>query len=208
MKRPAAPDLPNSRPGTKPAQSTSTQSKPATKPLAANVDPASIQAKAQQLSQKLADERRHAAWLSGFRFSAFSLVMAVILVIGVLSLIPRVQELVTQRQQIDALQTQLSQTLADTTAKQAQREQWNDRTFVETQAREQLYFVEPGDVSYLVINDLQAGELTQANQNAATSGVQQTRTQWLGTLLNSVWVAGSAQVSPAPAATEPAPAAQ
>lgn len=152
------------------------------------------------MAQKLADERRRSAWLSGFRFSAFSLVMAGILVVGVLSLIPRVQELVTQRQQIDALQASISQTEADTTAKQAQREQWNDQTFVETQAREQLYFVEPGDVSYLVINDLKPGQLTQATQSAATSSVQQTQTQWLGTLVNSVWAAGNAQVT-APSST-------
>lgn len=179
-----------------------------TKPISPKLDAEAVKAKAQQMAQKIADERRRATWLSGFRFSAFSLVMAGILVVGVLSLIPRVQELVTQRQQIDALQASISQTQADITAKQAEREQWNDKTYVQTQAREQLYFVEPGDVSYLVINDLKPGELTQAAQSAATSTVQQTQTQWLGTLLNSVWAAGSAQMAPSTTTQQPTPAAQ
>ena len=34
-----------------------------------------------------------------------------------------------------------------------ERERWNDETFIMTQARERLYYVMPGEVSYLVIDD-------------------------------------------------------
>lgn len=165
-----------------------------------------MQSKAQQLAAKLADERRHAAWLSGFRFSAFSLIMAGVLSVGILSMIPRIQEIVTQRQQIDALNAEIAAAKADIAAKENERQQWNDRAFIETQARERLYYVEPGDISFLVINDLSPGQLTQQTAATATDAVQQTESHWLGNLLGSVWAAGNAP-GPAPtsAPTTPAP---
>lgn len=205
MKRPSAPASPaisekSGRSG--PAQNAAdllfggagSSSAPA---AAARPNRESVQSKAQQLAEKLADERRHAAWLNGFRFSAFSLVMAGVLAIGVLSLIPRIQELVTQRQQIDALNADIAATKADIAAKEAERAQWNDPTFVATQARERLYFVQPGDVSYLVINDLGPGALTAPSETAASAGVHQTESHWLGALVGSVWSAGNAPVTEA-----------
>lgn len=192
------------RPTTPAAPRTSTAPKVVAAEPTSPVDRDTIQSKAQQLAQKLADERRHAAWLNGFRFSAFSLVMAGVLVVGVLSLIPRIQELVTQRQQIAALEADIAATKADITAKEAERQQWNDETFIETQARERLYFVQPGDVSYLVINDLTAAQLTQPAAATATTTVEQTQGSWLGTLLGSVWSAGNSPVSTEPVATDPA----
>lgn len=154
-----------------------------------------VQTKAKQLTERLAEERRRAAWLSGFRFSAFSLILAGVLVVGVLSLIPRVQELVSQRQQISALKADIAATQADTQQKQTERQQWSDPTYVETQARERLYFVQPGDVSYLVINDLTPAQLASSTGQQATDTVQQTQGNWLGTLLGSVWTAGNTPIS-------------
>ena len=42
-----------------------------------------------------------------------------------------------------------------------ERERWNDETFIVTQARERLYYVMPGEVSYLVIDDRRGGEPRQ-----------------------------------------------
>lgn len=214
MKRPSAPNAASAQPGrgpgkaARPAQSAKPQtSEPGSS--RSPIDTDALQTKAKQFAQKLADERRHAAWLSGFRFSTFSLIMAGVLIVGVLSLIPRVQELATQRQQIDALKANIAATQADIEAKKVEREQWNDTTFIETQARERLFYVEPGDVSYLVINDLTPAQLASQTQSAVSTEVKQTESQWLGTLLGSVWAAGNAAVTvaptPAPATT---PAAQ
>lgn len=170
-------------------------------------DRAKVQSKAKALATQLAEQRRRSAWLSGFRFSAFSLIMAGVLTVGVLSLIPRVQELVTQRQQIAALQADIEATKASIAAKEAERKQWNDPNYIATQAREKLYFVKPGDVSYLVINDLTPGQLTQQTGEQATGTLEHTRSQWLGTLLSSVWGAGAAPVTPpTPTPTPSAPA--
>ncbi|MFM6974525.1 MAG: FtsB family cell division protein [Agromyces sp.] len=190
MKRPNAP-LGDGKSGQK-------RRKPSPKlPSRPVVDSTALKSRARQLASTLEDERRHAAWLNGFRFSAFSLIMAGVLIVGVLSLVPRIQELVIQRQQIDALQSDISSMQADITAKQSERLQWNDKTYIETQARERLYFVRPGDVSYLVINDLTPADLTLEHTAMATDTVQRTQSQWLGTLLGSVWSAGNATVVPA-----------
>lgn len=194
MKRP---DAPIGQPGVTGDRklSVNASAKSASAP-AASINREQLQSKAQAFAHKLADERRHAAWLNGFRFSAFSLIMAGVLVVGVLSLIPRIQELVSQRQQIQALQADISATKADISAKEAERAQWNDESFIETQARERLYFVQPGDVSYLVINDLTPAQLTAQNAQAATTEVVQAQDSWLGSLLGSVWSAGAATVLP------------
>ncbi len=168
------------------------------------------QQRARQLSETLAEQRRRSAWLNGFRFSAFSLILAVVLVVGVLSLIPRIQEFAAQRQQINALNADIAQIRADTAAKDAERQQWNDPTFIETQAREQLSYVNPGDVSYTVINDLPAQAAGGSTAAQARTTVQQTQSQWLVNLLGSVWSAGAATTgSSTPAPTAPSsPSAQ
>lgn len=126
------------------------------------------------------------------------------LVVGVLSLIPRIQEFAAQRQQINALNADIAQIRADTAAKDAERQQWNDPTFIETQAREQLSYVNPGDVSYTVINDLPAQAAGGSTAAQARTTVQQTQSQWLVNLLGSVWSAGAATTgSSTPAPTAP-----
>lgn len=137
--------------------------------------------------------------------------MAGVLSVGILSMIPRIQEIVTQRQQIDALNAEIAAAKADIAAKENERQQWNDRAFIETQARERLYYVEPGDISFLVINDLSPGQLTQQTAATATDAVQQTESHWLGSLLGSVWAAGNPPgpaPTTAPATPEPTGAAQ
>ena len=203
MKRPSVPAGDSSKPQ---------RASASPKPVPESADPAAtarkerVQGTARQFSARLAEERRRAAWRGGLRFSTFSLVMAGVLVVGVLSLVPRIQELVVQRQQITALNADIAAAQADTKAKQTQRSQYSDPTYVQTQAREQLYFVNPGDVSYLVINDLSPAALTSAGSQQATGSVQQTQSNWMGTLLGSLWVAGntpltSNQPTPTPTPT-------
>ncbi|HLP23929.1 MAG TPA: septum formation initiator family protein [Microbacteriaceae bacterium] len=200
MKRPSAP-APRKRTVAPSAPSAASGREAAKRPASPTIR-SEVQSKARVVAEQLATQRRRAAWLNGFRFSAFSLVMAGILTIGVLSLIPRIQELVVQRQQIAALQSDINQAKATMAAQEAERQQWNDPTFIETQARERLYFVQPGDVSYLVINDLTPGQLTLPSAHEATGAVEQTQSHWLGNLLSSVWGAGAAPVAPSTAPSQ------
>lgn len=132
--------------------------------------------------------------------------MAGILAVGVLSLVPRLQQIAEQQAQISALKAQNQVSKAELEAIRAEAENWTDPAFVATQARARLYYVKPGEVSYLVINDLPAGALTLPDQTVSST-LQTSSTDWLGSLVSSFWAAGQRQqiqAPPAPSGSAPA----
>ena len=141
-------------------------------------------------------------WLRSIRFSGFSLVMMVVLVLAVVVLAPSLRTYAEQRQQI----SQLSATVADQKVEvdqlTSQRERWNDRTYVTTQARERLSYVLPGDISFLVINDLPVVAPLEADASPVSTNIQSTTIDWLGSLFASTMTAGLAPQAAAPANPE------
>lgn len=138
-----------------------------------------------------------AGWLSGIRFSGFSLIMMGVLVLAVVVLAPTIAAFAAQRQEIAELRAAVSAQEEEVQRLRDQRERWNDETFIMTQARERLYYVMPGEVSYLVIDDRTPG----ANADAAaevSAEVTESKGDWMRTLLDSVMIAG---LAPAPATT-------
>ncbi|PPL14602.1 hypothetical protein GY24_15900 [Microterricola pindariensis] len=135
-------------------------------------------------------------WLRGIRFSGFSLIMMVILVLAVVVLAPGLRVLVEQRQEIAALSATVEAQRKDVDSLHAERERWNDRTFVITQARDRLYYVMPGEVSFLVI-DLPA-QVEESAQAPVTAEIQNTQLDWLQSMFASVMTAGLAESAPAP----------
>ena len=136
-------------------------------------------------------------WLSGIRFSGFSLIMMGVLVLAVVVLAPTIAAFAQQRQQIAELRAAVSQQEDEVQRLRDERERWNDETFIMTQARERLYYVMPGEVSYLVIDD--RSEAAKADATAAVSAeVTESKGDWMRTLLDSVMTAGLA-----PAPTDP-----
>ena len=132
-----------------------------------------------------------AAWLNGIRFSGFSLIMIGVLVLAVVVLSPTIAQ---QRQQIAELRTALSGQEEEVQRLRDERERWDDETFIMTQARERLYYVMPGEVSYLVIDD--RTEAAKADATADVSAhVTESKGDWMRSLLDSVMTAG---LAPAP----------
>lgn len=141
-------------------------------------------------------------WLGGIRFSAFSIIMMGVLVLAVVVLAPTISAFAEQRQQIAELRAEVSQHESELTALKAERERWSDETFIVTQARERLYYVLPGEVSYLVIDD--RGEAERAASEAPVSAeVTEAKGDWLRTLLDSAMTAGLAPAAGDPATTPP-----
>ena len=137
-------------------------------------------------------------WLSGIRFSGFSLIMMGVLVLAVVVLAPTIAAFAQQRQQIAELRAAVSQQEDEVQRLRDERERWNDETFIMTQARERLYYVMPGEVSYLVIDD--RTEAAKADATAAVSAeVTESKGDWMRTLLDSVMTAGLAPAPTAPA---------
>ena len=158
------------------------------------------------LSAAIAEQRRKATWLGGFQFSAFSVVLALVLLLGIVSLVPRIQPLAAQQAEINALKSELAQTRAEIEAMREERVQWSDSTFLASEARERLFYVMPGDVSYLVINDLPPEALTLP-QSQVSAELKRTDTDWIRSLFGSFWVASHSALEPStpaqPAPTDP-----
>ena len=79
-------------------------------------------------------------------------------------------------------------------------------TFIVTQARERLYYVLPGEVSYLVIDDRSDADKTEA-EHAVSADVTEAEHDWLSSLLDSVMTAGLAPGATDPSAPPADPAA-
>ncbi|AMB59085.1 FtsB family cell division protein [Microterricola viridarii] len=136
-------------------------------------------------------------WLRGIRFSGFSLIMMVMLVLAVVVLAPGLRVLVEQRQEIAALSARVETQLQQVESLRAERERWNDKTYVITQARDRLYYVMPGEVSFLVINDLPA-PVEESERAPISTEIQNTQLDWLQSMFASVMTAGLAESAPAP----------
>lgn len=140
-------------------------------------------------------------WLSGIRFSGFSLIMMGVLVLAVIVLAPTIAAFAQQRQQIAELRAAVSAQEEEVQRLRDERERWNDETFIVTQARERLYYVMPGEVSYLVIDDRTAAAKADATTEVSAE-VTESKGDWMRTLLDSVMTAGLAPEAAAP--TDPA----
>jgi len=136
-------------------------------------------------------------WLGGIRLSGFMVIMLGLVVLAAFVLVPTIGTYVDQRQRIAALEAAVEVSRDDVAALEAQRERWTDPAYITTQARERLYYVRPGEVVYLVDNDLPP-ELVPQEQREVSDEVRQTRTDWMSQLVRSVAVAGLAQTVRAP----------
>ena len=131
-------------------------------------------------------------WLGGIRLSGFMVIMLGLVVLAAFVLVPTIGTYVDQRQQIAALEAAVQLSREQVEELESQRERWNDPAYITTQARERLYYVKPGEVIYLVDDDLPP-ELEPQEQAPVSEDVEQTRTDWMTQLVRSVTEAGLAQ---------------
>jgi cell division protein FtsB len=133
-------------------------------------------------------------WLGGVRLSGFMVIMLGLVVLAAFVLVPTVGTYLDQRQQIAALQHAVAVSQSEVDDLEEQQKRWTDPAYITTQARERLYYVTPGEVVYLVDDDLPDA---QAPQDAApvSDEVAQTRTDWMSQLVRSVATAGLAQTA-------------
>lgn len=167
------------KPGT--ATSTKTPSKPTLKSRTTR-----------QPVQLASTETAAGSWLRGLRLSGFSFVMMGILVLAVVVLAPSVRTYAEQRQQIDELRATVAAQEAEVDNLKDERERWNDRTFVTTQARDRLSYVMPGDISFLVLNDTGATVDGSGDTAAVSTAIQDTEVDWVDSMFRSVMTAGLA----------------
>jgi cell division protein FtsB len=140
------------------------------------------------------EESRPAAWLRNFRLSGFALSLLLLIVAALVVLAPSLKTLVEQRQQIAELQTQVDDAKGAVTDLRGEVDRWKDPAYIEAQARNRLYYVFPGDISYLVIGE-GSGPKT-ADGQPISDKIQTTKVDWMRSLLSSVYTAGLTQATP------------
>lgn len=133
-------------------------------------------------------------WLGKVRISGFVVIMLGLVVLGTFVLVPTVGTYMDQRQQIQALRSAVALSQSEVADLQTQRERWSDPAYIRTQARERLGYTFPGEVVYLIDNDLPASATPQ-EQADVSQDVGQTRTDWMAQLVRSVAASGAAQVA-------------
>ena len=137
-------------------------------------------------------------WASGIRLSGFMVIMLSLVVLGAWVLVPTLGTFIDQRQKIAALEASVQVSAAEIKALEQEQDRWNDPAYITTQARERLYYVKPGEVVYLVDNDLDPASLPQ-EQSPVSDDLVETPADWMPQLLRTIAGAGLAQnSSPAP----------
>lgn len=165
-------------------------------------------------ARKVAPSQNKAA-LRGFRLNSSSIALLLLIVFGVLTLAPRVQTWFSQRQAIFEAQNQLEQAKKDVVEMQIERKRWEDPAYIRAQARDRLYYVMPGEVSYLVmdadgidISDVSGtvgARLSAEKNNAEISDkIYETKNNWIDAVIETVVRAGLEEPEPA-TAPEPTP---
>lgn len=174
------PDLPSPRSRTTSAARPGAQKKPT---------PASARSRRDSGTAQRVDVRD---WLGGVRLSIFMMIMFGLVIFAVFMLVPTVGTYIGQVQRIDALEhsVQVAQDKVD--ALEAERDRWNDPSYVLTQARERLFYYRPGEVVYLVVDDLDPATLP-GEQKPVSDSVEQAPNDWMGAMLRSVTEAGLTQ---------------
>ncbi|MEX8032168.1 septum formation initiator family protein [Microbacterium sp. 20-116] len=124
-------------------------------------------------------------WLGRVRISGFVVIMLGLVVLGTFVLVPTVGTYMDQRQQIQALRSAVQLSQSEVADLQTQRDRWSDPAYIRTQARERLGYTFPGEVVYLIDNDLPASATPQ-EQDDVSGDVGQTRTDWMAQLVRSL----------------------
>jgi len=131
-------------------------------------------------------------WASGIRLSGFMVIMLSLVVLGAWVLVPTVGTYIDQRQRIAALEESVQVSADQLEALRQEQQRWNDPAFITTQARERLYYVKPGEVVYLVDDDLDPATQPQ-EQEPVSDELEQSPSDWMPQLLRSLAGAGLAQ---------------
>ena len=142
-----------------------------------------------------------AEWMRGMRLNTYTITLLAMIVLGVLTLAPRVQEWFVLRQQVAQAQADVAKARNDVKNMQSEVKRWEDPVYIRSQARDRLYYVMPGEVSYLVMdaNGVNTSDTSgtvgamladQRNYGQISKSIKETRNNWVDSVIETVIVAG------------------
>ena len=112
-----------------------------------------------------------------------ALIVGIVLFVVAITLAPPIQNYFTQRAQINALKTQISDNQAMLDKAADELAQWDDPEFVASQARPRLHFVFPGERQYIVVGN---EEIENNDQQTKVSGQLPVGIPWYSRLISSI----------------------
>jgi cell division protein FtsB len=86
------------------------------------------------------------------RLNSYTLALLAVILIGMFTLAPSIQIWYEQRREIADYQALVEQAKQNLEGMQQERLRWDDEVYIRAQARDRLYFVMPGEVSFLVMD--------------------------------------------------------
>jgi hypothetical protein len=125
-----------------------------------------------------------------------------VLVILALLIAPYVRPWLAQRSQLEQSRAEVSRLQSDVARLEAERDRWDDPSYIRAQARTRLGLLNPGEVGYVRLDPRAAARATDP-RSAQAAVPPRHDTAWYGTLWQSVVGAGAPPPPPVPAATAP-----
>jgi cell division protein FtsB len=90
--------------------------------------------------------------LRAVKLNSVSVSIILVIVAGTFLISSDVQAFLNQRRQIAEMEISIQQAEQALEDMQAERDRWQDPVYIRSQARDRLYYVQPGEVSYLVMD--------------------------------------------------------
>ena len=136
-------------------------------------------------------------WVRSVREKAVPIAVFAVIAVGFTSLFMPMQLWFQQRQAIADLQVTLQEAKNNLKQMQVERQRWEDPVYIRSQARDRLYYVMPGEVSYLVMDasganlsdvsgTLGASLAEKKNTSEFSESILQTKNNWMENVLESV----------------------
>lgn len=127
-------------------------------------------------------------WFRNLQISGFTVTVLLLIVGALIVLAPSLRVLVEQQNEIAELERRVAEQQAVVDELQTDIDRWQDPAYIESQARDRLLYVYPGDITYLIVDD----GLTTEDDGATpvSDEIQTTRIDWSRALLSSIVTAG------------------
>ena len=138
------------------------------------------------------------------RLNSYTLALLAVILVGIFTLAPSVQIWYEQRQEIADFKALVEQAKVELEDMEAERLRWDDEVYIRAQARDRLYFVMPGEVSFLVMeedgshvsdNSVTVGAMLAEKRKSSgfSAEVLASKDNWIDALLESALRAGLEQ---------------
>ncbi len=142
--------------------------------------------------------------LGKLNLDAQAITLAILAIVAIFSIAPELQTWYTQQVTIADLKKENEETRKSLTQMKEDLKRWDDPAYVRAQARNRLFYVMPGEISFLVMDadkvnaDDESGTVGAAlakarNSASVTKKISTTKSNWTENLVETVVRAGLEQ---------------